>query len=102
MSRWAAICTLVAFVSERDELGVQRKKERARRVPCNVYSISQQAYYAAAQSGVRPAAVLEVRQCAYSGEKVCEYGGVRYTVDSAVSSNADTVRLTLAEKVGNR
>lgn len=102
MSRWAGICALVAFVTERDELGVQRKKECSRRVPCNVYSISQQAYYAAAQSGVRPMAVLEVRRCAYSGEKVCEYGGVRYTVDSAVLSGADTMRLTLVEKVGNR
>lgn len=102
MSRWAGMCTLVALDSERDELGVQRKKERSRRVPCNEYSISQQAYYAAAQSGVRPMAVLEVRRCAYSGEKVCEYGGVRYTVDSAVASGADTLRLTLTEKVGNR
>ena len=84
MSRWAGMCTLVAFETERDALGVQRKKERARRVPCNVYSISQQAYYA------------------YSGEKVCEYGGVRYTVDSAVLSSADTLRLTLTEKAGNR
>lgn len=102
MSGWAGVCTLIATVSERDELGVSRKKERCRRVPCNVYGISQTAYYAAAQAGVKPQAVIAVRSCAYSGERLCEFGGIRYAVDSAVMSGADDMRLTLVEKVGNR
>lgn len=102
MSGWAGVCTLIATVSERDELGVSRKKERCRRVPCNVYSISQAAYYTAAQAGVKPQAVIAVRACAYSGEKLCEFGSIRYAVDSAVMSGADDMRLTLVEKVGNR
>ena len=95
MSGWAGVCTLIATVSERDELGVSHKKERCRRVPCNVYGISQTAYYTAAQAGVKPQAVITVRACAYSGE-------IRYAVDSAVVANVDNVRLTLVEKVGNR
>ena len=102
MSGWASVCTLIATVSERDELGVSHKKERCRRVPCNVYSISQAAYYTAAQAGVKPQAVIAVRACAYSGEKLCEFGGIRYAVDSAVMSGADDMRLTIVEKVGNR
>lgn len=102
MSGWAGVCTLVATVSERDDLGVSHKKERRRRVPCNVYGISQTAYYAAAQAGVKPRAVITVRACAYSGERLCEFGGIRYAVDSAVMSGADDIRLTLVEKVGNR
>lgn len=102
MSGWAGVCTLIATVSERDELGVSHKKERCRRVPCNVYSISQAAYYTAAQAGVKPQAVIAVRACAYSGEKLCGFGGIRYAVDSAVMSGADDMRLTLVEKVGNR
>ena len=102
MSGWAGVCTLIATVSERDELGVSRKKERCRRVPCNVYGISQTAYYTAAQAGVKPQAVITVRACAYGGEKLCEFGGIRYAVDSAVMSGADDMRLTLVEKVGNR
>ena len=47
MSGWAGVCTLIATVSERDELGVSHKKERCRRVPCNVYGISQTADYTA-------------------------------------------------------
>lgn len=102
MSGWAGICTLIATVSERDELGVSHKKERCRRVPCNVYGISQTAYYTAAQAGVKPQAVITVRACAYSGERLCKFGGIRYAVDSAVVANVDNVRLTLVEKVGNR
>ena len=102
MSGWAGVCTLIAAVSERDDLGVSHKKERRRRVPCNVYGISQTAYYAAAQAGVKPHAVITVRACAYSGERLCEFGGIRYAVDSAVMSGADDIRLTLVEKVGNR
>lgn len=102
MSGWAGVCTLIAAVSERDDFGVSHKKERRRRVPCNVYGISQTAYYAAAQAGVKPQAVITVRACAYSGERLCEFGGIRYAVDSAVMSGADDIRLTLVEKVGNR
>ena len=102
MSGWAGVCTLIATVSEHDELGVSHKKERCRRVPCNVYGISQTAYYTAAQAGVKPQAVITVRACAYSGEKLCEFGGIRYAIDSAVVANVDNVRLTLVEKVGNR
>lgn len=102
MSGWAGVCSLIAAVSERDDLGVSHKKERRRRVPCNVYGISQTAYYAAAQAGVKPQAVITVRACAYSGERLCEFGGIRYAVDSAVMSGADDIRLTLVEKVGNR
>lgn len=102
MSGLAGVCTLIAAVSERDDLGVSHKKERRRRVPCNVYGISQTAYYAAAQAGVKPQAVITVRACAYSGERLCEFGGIRYAVDSAVMSGADDIRLTLVEKVGNR
>ena len=102
MSGWAGVCTLIATTSERDELGVSRKKERCRRVPCNVYGIGQTAYYAATQAGVKPQAVITVRACAYNREKLCEFGGIRYAVDSAVMSGADDMRLTLVEKVGNR
>ncbi|WP_417167126.1 hypothetical protein [Senegalimassilia anaerobia] len=71
-------------------------------MPCNVYGISQTAYYTAAQAGVKPQAVITVRACAYSGEKLCEFKGIRYAVDSAVMSGTDDMRLTLVEKVGNR
>lgn len=102
MSRWAGTCTLVGEDVERDEFGVARAKPRKRPVACNVYGISAASYYAAAQAGVRPRAVLEVRACAYLGEALVEFGGTTYAVDSAVMTGADDIRLTLVERVGDR
>lgn len=102
MSNWLGLCTLIATVTERDELGVAQKKERRRRVPCNLYDMSARSYYAAAQAGVKPQAVVEMRACAYSGETLVELAGVVYSVDSRLRSSADNVRLTLVEKAGNR
>ncbi len=102
MSRWLGLCTLIATVTERDDLGVAYSQERRRRVPCNVYSVSAASYYAAAQAGVKPQAVIELRACGYSGETLVELDGVTYAVDSRLRSGADNVRLTLVEKAGNR
>lgn len=102
MSNWNGIATLIATVTERDDKGVAHKKERRRKVPCNVFSMSAVSYYAAAQAGVKPQAVICVRACAYSGETLVELGGVTYAVDSKLMNGADNVRLTLVEKAGNR
>lgn len=102
MSRWAGTCTLVGEEVERDAFGVPRPKPRKRPVACNVYGISAASYYAAAQAGVRPRAILEVRACAYSGEGLVEFGGTTYAVDNAVMTGADNMRLTLVERVGDR
>lgn len=102
MSNWSGICTLIATETERDDKGVPHKKERRRNVPCNVFSMSAAAYYAAAQAGVKPQAVIGIRACAYSGETLVELGGATYSVDSKLMSGADNVRLTLVEKAGSR
>ena len=102
MSNWNGMATLISTETERDDKGVPHKKERRRRVPCNVFSMSAAAYYAAAQAGVKPQAIIGVRACAYSGETLVELGGVTYSVDSKLASGADNMRLTLVEKAGNR
>ena len=100
MSNWNGVATLISTETERDDKGVAHKRERRRKVPCNVYSMSAAAYYAAAQAGVKPQAIIGIR--AYSGETLVELGGVTYSVDSKLMSGADNVRLTLVEKAGNR
>jgi len=102
MSNWNGMATLISTETERDDKGVAHKRERSRKVPCNVYSMSAAAYYAAAQAGVKPQAIIGIRACAYSGETLVELGGVTYSVDSKLMSGADNVRLTLVEKAGNR
>ncbi len=102
MSNWNGVATLISTETERDDKGVAHKRERRRKVPCNVYSMSAAAYYAAAQAGVKPQAIIGIRVCAYSGETLVELGGVAYSVDSKLMSGADNIRLTLVEKAGNR
>lgn len=102
MSYWNCTAKLVGTTIERDALGVSHKMETERSVACNVYSISASAYYAAAQAGVKPRAVIEVRRCAYSDETIVEFEGERYAVESAMRSGSDSVRLTLVERTGDR
>lgn len=101
MSMWAGMCQLVAEEHERDERGVASVRTTCRDVPCNVYSISAAAYYAASAAGIRPQAVVEVRACAYRGETLARFGGVLLSVER-VERTPDNVRLTLVERTANR
>lgn len=102
MSRWAGSCQLIGQTVERDECGVGRTVETRRRVPCNVFSMGDSAYYAAYAAGVHPEAVLQIRRCAYNGEKLVEFDGALLEVSRVDRSSPDFVRLTLAERVGDR
>lgn len=102
MSMWAGACQLISTTVERDERGVQQVAETRRKVPCNVFSIGDAAYYAAAAAGIHPEAVLQIRRAAYHGERLVEFDGARLQVERVDRSSPDFVRLTLAEAVGDR
>lgn len=102
MSMWAASCSLIAQSVVRDEYGVESVSEVPRRVACNVFTVSDSAYYAAATAGVHPEAVLQVRKAAYRGERLVEFEGRRLGVERVDRSSADFVRLMLVEAVGDR
>ena len=102
MSMWAGTCRLIAETAGKDEYGVRQTVETARDVPCNVFSMGDAAYYAAAAAGIHPEAVLQVRRCAYGGERIVELEGVRLRVERVDRSSPDFVRLTLSEAVGDR
>lgn len=102
MSMWAGTCQLVSTTAERDEHGVQQVTETRRKVACNVFSIGDAAYYAAAAAGIHPEAVLQMRRAAYRGERLVEFDGARLQVERVDRSSPDFVRLTLAEVVGDR
>ena len=48
MSMWAGTCQLIAKTVKKDEYGVQQTEETKRKVFCNVFSMGDAAYYAAA------------------------------------------------------
>ena len=101
MSMWAGVCQLITEEQTRDKRGVVSSSLKCREVPCNVYSISAAAYYAASAAGIRPQAVIELRACAYREEKLVGFNGTTLAVER-VERKPDTVRLTLVERVGNR
>lgn len=102
MSRWAGTCQLISKTVTKDEYGVQQTEETKRKVSCNVFTVGDAAYYAAAAAGIHTEAVLQIRKCAYNGERLVEFDGARLTVARVDRSSADFVRLTLAEVVGER
>lgn len=102
MSMWAGTCQLIAKTVTKDEYGVQQTKEDKRKVFCNVFSMGDAAYYAAAAAGIHPEAVLQMRKSAYRGERLVEFGGKRLNVERVDRSSPDFVRLTLSEVVGER
>ncbi|MEG0015748.1 MAG: hypothetical protein RSB98_00830 [Raoultibacter sp.] len=102
MSGWAGSCQLIAQTSQRGDYGVSTSADTRRKVPCNVISMGNVAYYAAAAAGVHPEALLQVRRAEYKGERLVEFEGVVYSVDRVKASSPDFVTLTLVEKVGNR
>lgn len=101
MSMWAGICQLVGETQKRDKRGVVSTVQTARDVPCNVFSISAAAYYAASAAGIKPQAIIELRACAYRGETLVKFNGSLLAVER-VERTTDNVRLTLVERVGNR
>lgn len=102
MSMWSSSCRLIGIRVERDDFGVETEREHPRRVQCNVFSVSDAAYYAAATVGIHPEAVLQLRKAAYQGERLVEFEGRRLSVERVDRSSADFVRLTLSEAVGDR
>ena len=102
MSMWAGTCQLIAKTVKKDEYGVQQTEETKRKVFCNVFSMGDAAYYAAAAAGIHPEAVLHIRKSAYSGERLVEFEGARLKVERVDRSSPDFVRLTLSEVVGER
>lgn len=101
MSMWAGTCQLVEEKVGRDERGVATPVRESRDIPCNVYSMSAAAYFAASAAGIRPQAVIELRACAYRGEALVRFEGVLLAVER-VERTPDNVRLTLVERMGDR
>lgn len=102
MSMWSTECRLLGTKVERDEYGVEREVTEGRKVFCNVFSMSDAAFYAAAAAGMHPEAVIQLRRAAYHGERRVEFDGATFRVERVDRSSPDFVRLTLTEGVGDR
>ena len=101
MARYAAVATLLATTTTYDDLGVPSTTPTERKVFANEMSMGATAYYAAAQAGVHPSAVLQVRRCDYKDETKLKFDGKMLSV-TRVQRTPDFVTLTCEEVTSDR
>ena len=101
MARYAAMVTLVTTTTTYDDLGVPTTAPTERKVYANEMSMGATAYYAAAQAGVHPSAVLQVRRCDYKDETKLKFDGKTLSV-TRVQRTPDYVTLTCEEVTSDR
>lgn len=101
MARYAAMVTLVTTTTTYDDLGVPTTAPTERKVYANEMSMGATAYYAAAQAGVHPSAVLQVRRVDYQGETKLKFDGKTLSV-TRVQRTPDFVTLTCEEATSDR
>ena len=102
MSRYDAICELVAEHMSKDSRGIVKASETRREVFCNVFSMGDEAFYNAVAAGVHPDARLQIRKADWEGERMVTFEGVDYYVSRVARTSPDYVVLTLTERVGDR
>ena len=101
MARYDAMAELLATTTTYDDLGVPSKTTTARAVYANERTLGATAYYAAAQAGYHPTAVLQIRRCDYANETKLRYLGKALSV-TRVQRTPDYVVLTCEEATSDR
>lgn len=101
MARYDAVATLLTTATTLDDLGVPSTTTTERTVYANERTMGSQAYYAAAQAGSHPTAVLQIRRCDYQDEATLRYLGKTLSV-TRVQRTPDYVVLTCEEATSDR
>ena len=101
MARYDAMAELLATTTTYDDLGVPSKTTTARAVYANERTLGATAYYAAAQAGSHPTAMLQIRRCDYRDETKLRYLGKVLSV-TRVQRTPDYVVLTCEEATSDR
>lgn len=95
----ADVLILIAQAITVDEYGNEVATETERQVYCEVYSISQTEFYAAANTELNPEYRFDIFFGDYQGEDVCLFGGERYAIYRTFR-NGDTLELYTERKIG--
>ena len=95
----ADVLILIAQTITLDDYGNEVATETERQVFCEVYSISQTEFYAAANTELNPEYRFNVFFGDYNGEDVCVYQGNRYAIYRTYRAG-DTLELYAERKIG--
>lgn len=90
---------LIAQTISVDDYGNEVETETQRQVYCEVNSISQTEFYAAANTELNPEYRFDVFFGDYNGEDVIEYQGNRYAIYRTYRTG-DTLELYCERKIG--
>jgi SPP1 family predicted phage head-tail adaptor len=101
MARYDATVTLTADTITYDSDDVPHTSTSERTVYANERSMGATAFYAAAQAGIHPSAVLQIRRADYKDETTLIYLGKKMSV-SRVQRTPDYVVLTCEEVTSDR
>lgn len=96
-----SVANLIAEEISVNEIGQEQKAETARQVFCRTRAITRSEFYAAANAGLKPEAVLVLSSAKdYAGERHVEWEGTRYTVMRTYQpEGSDSLELVLQEEV---
>lgn len=95
----ADVLILIAQAITVDEYGNEVATETERQIYCEVYSISQTEFYAAANTELNPEYRFDIFFGDYQGEDVCLFNGNRYAIYRTFR-NGDTLELYVERKIG--
>jgi len=95
----ADVLILIAQAMSKDDYGNEIATETERQVMCEVYSISQTEFYAAANTELNPEYRFDVFFGDYQGEDVVSYQGNRYAIYRTYR-RGDTLELYAERKIG--
>lgn len=91
--------TLIKQAITVDDYGNEVATETERTILCEVYSISQTEFYAAANTELNPEYRFNVFFGDYQGEDVCVYNGQRYAIYRTYRAG-DNLELYAERKIG--
>lgn len=95
----ADVLILISKAITVDAYGNESAQESERTILCEVYSISQTEFYAAANTELNPEFRFNVFFGDYEGEEVCEFRGQRYAIYRTFRSG-DMLELYAERKIG--
>ena len=95
----ADVLILISKAITVDAYGNESAQESERTIMCEVYSISQTEFYAAANTELNPEFRFNVFFADYEGEEICKFNGQRYAIYRTYRSG-DMLELYVERKIG--
>ena len=93
------VLTLVKQVRTKDAYGIDAVTETEKTVFCEISSITQSEFYAAAETEFNPEYRFTVFFGDYEGETIAKYNGARYSIYRTYR-NSDYMELYAERKIG--